>query len=97
MPLLQNSLSDYFKSLKGSHITRECRDSVVKNKSLTKQASLNHPMLLQDSLQWRMVCSSPIWRSKPNIEKNISSAEWLPSAASDISFVETEGFDGIGS
>ena len=33
-----------------------------------------------------------IWRSKPNIEKNISSAEWLPSAASDISFVETEGF-----
>tara|TARA_B110000003_G_scaffold269649_1_gene300979 strand:- start:945 stop:1100 length:156 start_codon:yes stop_codon:yes gene_type:complete len=31
---------DYFKPLEGSRITRECCDSVVKNKTLTKQASL---------------------------------------------------------
>jgi hypothetical protein len=32
------------------------------------------------------------WRSAPKIEKHISSAEWLPSEASDISYIETEGF-----
>ena len=32
------------------------------------------------------------WRSDPTIEKNVSSVEWLPQEASDISYVETEGF-----
>jgi hypothetical protein len=42
MPLLQNCLYAYYKPLKYSRNTRECRDSVAKNKSLTTQASLNH-------------------------------------------------------
>ena len=33
-----------------------------------------------------------MWRSDPKIEKHISSVEWLPQEASDISYVETEGF-----
>ncbi|MGZ0708953.1 hypothetical protein ACWPKO_11520 [Coraliomargarita sp. W4R53] len=32
------------------------------------------------------------WRSAPKIEKHVSSVEWLPREASDISYVETEGF-----
>ena len=32
------------------------------------------------------------WRSEPKIEKNVSSVEWLPQEASDISYIKTEGF-----
>ena len=32
------------------------------------------------------------WRSDPKIEKHISSVDWLPPEASDISYIETEGF-----
>ena len=32
------------------------------------------------------------WRSAPKIEKHIPSADWLPLEASDISYIETEGF-----